>query len=182
MFATTDIAGGLIGRAFGGNINRCYSDSDVHGASYVGGLAGFYNGDANNCYASGDVIATGSRIGGLFGEASGSIHIVRKCNAKSDVTSTGSEVGGLIGYLSSSNNTEVIECYPIGNTLGSGIVGGLVGEVTDGTIINTYSSGIVTGVSGNIGGLVGNFAGPTGFTAESYWYMEVSGESFSAGS
>jgi len=60
--------GGLIGKAYPNpSIRRCYATGDVSGKHYMGGLIGYaYGCNINNTYATGDV-SYGEYIGGLIG-------------------------------------------------------------------------------------------------------------------
>jgi hypothetical protein len=74
-----------------------------------------------------------------------------------------------------------MNCYAIGNATDFSIVGGLAGDST-GTITNCYAIGKVTGGTPDIaiGGLIGD-AGGLGQTVSSYWDIQTSGQSESAG-
>ena len=87
---------------------------------------------------------------------------------------TGKEyVAGLV----CTNYGTITNSYATGNVNGSKYVGGLVGE-NDSTIINSYSTGRVSGTS-YVGGLVGRSY--RGITTKSFWDIETSGQSTSAG-
>ncbi|RLG56411.1 MAG: hypothetical protein DRN83_04185 [Hadesarchaea archaeon] len=62
--------------------------------------------------------------------------------------------------------------------MGNSCVGGLVGKIQGGSIVNCYSTGIVQG-SSYVGGLIGRKNG--GSVLNSFWDMETSGQSSSAG-
>jgi len=82
-------------------------------------------------------------------------------------------VGGLIGI----NRGTVRNASATGSVHGSDGVGGLVGQNV-GTVSEALASGSVNG-STTVGGLVGdNFDGPI---SDSYWDIETSGQSTSAG-
>ncbi|MGM0686755.1 MAG: GLUG motif-containing protein [Promethearchaeati archaeon] len=89
-------------------------------------------------------------------------------------------VGGLVGI----NSGNVSNSYATGSVTGNEVVGGLVGQLSElHTIGNSYSSCRVVGgaqsVYSTIGGLVGkNYGGPV---ISSFWNMETSGQSISAG-
>jgi hypothetical protein len=65
------------------------------------------------------------------------------------------ELGGLVGSISGGT---VINCYATGNVTGEERVGGLVGE-NDGIVNNSYSTGSVHGSDNGFGGLVGYSSG-----------------------
>ena len=85
-------------------------------------------------------------------------------------------VGGLVGELSDGGITDA---YAGGAVTGSDRVGGLVGSSVDGTITRAYSTGRVS-ATGMVGGLVGEEFG-TAVTNDSYWDIDSSGQSTSAG-
>ncbi|GHV10426.1 hypothetical protein FACS1894162_4420 [Bacteroidia bacterium] len=65
-----DFTGGIAGRqnTSGGTISNCYSEADVTGANYVGGIVGrIYGANVNNCYATGTINGV-SYVGGIAGE------------------------------------------------------------------------------------------------------------------
>jgi hypothetical protein len=135
-------------------ISNSYATSTVGGNGYIGGLVGSTGTAPNlsvitNSYATGAVTATGGYIGGLVGNAYGTI---TDSYATGRVIGT-DEVGGLVGYLGGTlENT-----YATGIVIGNASVGGLVGE-TGGfaaDISNSYAAGTVTGVANYVGGLVG---------------------------
>ncbi|MDR2944580.1 MAG: hypothetical protein LBU81_05835, partial [Methanosarcinales archaeon] len=63
--------GGLVGGLVASNLSRSFMAGDVSGNNYVGGLAGLMNIGGyivSDCYVTGDVLGTGSSIGGLVGD------------------------------------------------------------------------------------------------------------------
>jgi len=118
-----------------------------------------------------DLAITGGgdqQVGGLAGGSSGAV---------TDSYSTGSmsgshQVGGLVGW----NAGAVSNSYSTGSVTGLR-VGGLVGWNYAGTVSNSYSTGIVTG-EGEVGGLIGL---NNVIVSNSFWDVETSGQSTSAG-
>jgi len=163
--------GGLVGYQVSGSISNAYTTGSVTGRDNVGGLAGYQaGGSISNAYTAGSV--TGSdNVGGMVGyQAGGSI---------SNIFTTGNVggtnyVGGLVGYQGISN---IRDAYTTGSVTGANRVGGLVGSQS-GSISNAYATGSVTGTY-FAGGLVG--FGPSGSTHNSYWNIETTGQSTSAG-
>ena len=156
---------------------------DVTGNSSVGGLYGTNQtspSDIDDCYVSGSVEATNSTTGacgGLFGsdQVVGSSSI-DNCYSTASVTAVGTNVGGFTGY----SNGSITNCYSVGavNAGTAANVGGFIGSLT-GTITNCYSSGAVTSSGSNVGGFVGYSDGGT--ITNSFWDIETSGKSSSAG-
>jgi hypothetical protein len=128
----------------------------ITGRSIVGALAGESVGIVDNCYAKG-AVSGADRVGGLLGrfwETSAATYVLNSY-AEVNVTGTGF-VGGLIGWVRGT----VTGTHAIGTiTAGGGSrVGGLVGTVDQGTIINSYAEGSVTG-NQLVGGLIGTIGG-----------------------
>ena len=121
-----------------------------------------------------DVQVTGrSEVGGLVGANGVS---VAACYVTGSVTGD-REVGGLVGDNFSG---AVVASYAVASVMGDSEVGGLVGSNFAGDIVASYAAGSVTGNSG-VGGLVGgNFFG-SGTATDSYWDVDTSGQSESAG-
>lgn len=92
--STKNYVGGLIGTN-NGIITNVFSNTKVTGTSYIGGLAGKNSGTISNAYVTGEVIGTGSYIGGLVGENYNGT--ITNSYAVGKVTGT-SYVGGLVGY------------------------------------------------------------------------------------
>jgi hypothetical protein len=105
--------------------------------------------------------------GGLVGWNDGTI---TNCYATGSVTGQ-YETGGLVGY----NWGTVTNSYADGTVSGSYHTGGLVG-LNFGAITNSYAAGSVTG-SSYTGGLVGYGGG----VVNSFWDIETTGQSTSAG-
>ncbi len=133
--ATSAYAGGIAGLLAhdGGILNNVHNLGQVTntGSSYTGGLLGGFRGQMTNSYNTGDIIGVSS-------------------------------VGGLVGLMSyGGSTTDLIQnSYSIGNISGtSASLGGLVGQVLNGTVDNSYATGNVTclscGAAEYFGGLIG---------------------------
>ncbi len=96
----TSSVGGLIASFTNiGSVIRSFSTSTVHGVNSVGGLVGSAGGgdvSMENVFYNGDVVATGSNIGGLAG--TGSFDHVSFGYAAGSVTG-GESVGGIFGDM-----------------------------------------------------------------------------------
>ncbi|NQV34861.1 MAG: hypothetical protein HQ515_19360, partial [Phycisphaeraceae bacterium] len=140
----------------------------------IGALAGGNEGYIVGCTSSGTV--NGRWVaGGLVGWNSG--HIT---SGRSTVAVTAdSDAGGLVGM----NYGDITESYSMGRVSGSQAVGGLVG-FNLGHVVHTYSMGAVQGSDG-AGGLVGanttGRGGALGRATSSFWDVESSGSTVSAG-
>ncbi len=172
--------GGLIGRAYGGEIHNSYATGSVK-ADYhaAGGFIGVLNCVAYNSYATGNV--EGERIvGGFAGHLGGTGGEIHECFATGNVTGEEENVGGLVG----SSTSIISNSYASGSVTGAEAIGGLLGrneyqELTTGddfwgVIENSYSKGVVTGDS-NAGGLLGIKEDGSEVIA-SYWDIGLSGK------
>lgn len=147
-FATV---GGIVGKMGGGSIVSCKNtatvkaskardidgDGNLDGA-YLGGIAGWANGNVNNCYNSGTVTTE---------------------------TSWGNSniVGGIVGFLV--NGKTVSYCYNSGTIVGSSQIGGIIGYLPGAltTVTYCYHSGRINSVwnennvaKGSLGYITGN--------------------------
>lgn len=144
-FATV---GGIVGKMGGGSIVSCKNtatvkaskarDIDGVNGAYLGGIAGWANGNVNNCYNSGTVTTE---------------------------TSWGNSniVGGIVGYLV--NGKTVSYCYNSGTIVGSSQIGGIIGYLPGAltTVTYCYHSGKINSVwnennvaKGSLGYITGN--------------------------
>lgn len=150
-FATV---GGIVGKMGGGSIVSCKNtatvkaskardidgDGNLDGA-YLGGIAGWANGNVNNCYNSGTVTTE---------------------------TSWGNSniVGGIVGYLV--NGKTVSYCYNSGNVVGSDNIGGIVG-INNGTVSYCYQDGALNDLY--LGTSPSNFITSNGGAIEHCWIL-----------
>ena len=142
----------------------------VNGYKGVGSLVGHNKGIISNSYSSGSVNGDWY-IGGLLGYNKYSTVEMSfsKCNVNGAYL-----IGGLLGF---NERGTVNNSYSTGNVGGINRIGGLVGYNYYATVSNSYSTGSVTGSGEDIGGLIGYGGGAT----HSYWDIETSGQSSSAG-
>lgn len=149
-------------------------NASIAGYTYTGGVIGalMNNSQVTHCSFEGNVSGN-DNVGGLVGFASYSN--ISKCFSKGTVTSVGSDAGGLVGQMV---NNGIDNSYSRSSVVGFYDIGGLLGNNNTGsTVYRTFSTGSVSG-TGQVGGLIGaNNAAVLG----SYWDMESSGQSSSAG-
>ena len=167
-------AGGIVGSA-NGPISNCVSYARVSSTnSFVGGIAGSYNGNApgitdctnygnvsgknnvggivggcivsviRNCVNEGNVSGESS-VGGILGHCA---VMVYDCTNKGDVTGTADYVGGISG-----NGGSIEGCRNEGNISGASYVGGMSGNSS--TVVQCTNIGDVTGTGDYVGGFVG---------------------------
>jgi len=135
VHADSVAVGGLVGMSHDGTISNSYATGNVKGADKiaVGGLVGsnLYGG-IDNSYAKGNVEG-GTHVGGLVGYYyEGAI---TNSYATGSVTGTSMNIGGLVG--NSDGGVIITNSYATGNVIGKERVGGLVGEMYNGTISNS---------------------------------------------
>lgn len=146
------------------------------GNAYAGGFIGYADDciEAKVIQTSGNVTATARHYGTSYSKYGGSAYaggtsgycnvlnrnssIITSFTSSGSINATGTKsgaAGGLFGYASISNAT-LSESYTTGCVYGSHYAGGLFGDGSSNTIINCYTSGIITGGDGAItGGLIG---------------------------
>jgi hypothetical protein len=149
------------------NINL--SNINISANNSVGGLVGYgHTVLINNTFIYGSVSGSGL-VGGFIGTDQYS----DTYNSKffGEVTGLGDSIGGIYGYtywVSIISNTSFS-----GEVSGNDDVGGIVGEIYNGQIINSYSEGSVLG-NDKVGGLVGFFDGGSDIT-NSHSTMDITG-------
>ena len=144
---TGDYTGGIVGN-FGNNsdIFRCHNSGTITGTRFVGGIIGSGSTNANisEVYNDGEITGStdkkGDGTGGIAGRIYNNVNINNSYNT-GNVSSEGSnsKVGGIVGYL---NQGTIINCYNIGEITGNTngpIFGNSIGE--NNTISNCFSLG-----------------------------------------
>lgn len=147
--------GGLVGLNTFGSVIGSATTMRVEGENDVGGLVGV-NTDAKvwNSFATGEVAAGGSNAGGLVGF--NSLSIVRNAFALGRVAAADS-AGGLVGR----NNGKISRSFAAGDVESSGLVGGLVGAVVEGSQEATYVSPDATAPYGSQRTVLAELTGET---------------------
>ncbi|WP_271553595.1 LPXTG cell wall anchor domain-containing protein [Enterococcus mundtii] len=183
-----EASGGYVGGLVGSMVNRLHGTAVIRSSSSatvtvnrdlndspqaVGGLIGANSNTVVDSYATGDVTANTSNVGGLIGY--NSYGHVSRSYAMGNVTSTeGSNHGGLIG--SQHIFSTVIDSYATGDVVGITGVGGFIGGIHSlaEPVGRSYSTGSVVGVA-NVGGFVGD--AEYSEVQNSYAMGDVTGES-----
>jgi hypothetical protein len=167
--------GGLAGNN-GGSISSSHSTCTVYGTDSVGGLVGHNGGPISSSSSAGSVYGNDS-VGGLVGRTFGSKPI-SSSHSSASVHGT-EEVGGLVGVIARSGI--ITSCNSTGAVSGRRMVGGLVGLVIrSATISLSYSTGRVSGAK-EAGGLVGRLLYSDTIVSSSFWDIESSEQTRSAG-
>ncbi len=150
--STGSYVGGLLGSVASGtsNLTNAYVlNTNVSGASYVGGVVGQSYMTPTNVHKTGNVTATSNNAGGVFGYNSSVINTV---DSVGDVSGS-YNVGGLVGDGGSSTFTNV---FATGKVTGSSYqVGGLIGSFSGASITNAVAGGGAISGANSVGGLVG---------------------------
>ena len=172
-----DNVGGVAGFIESGNVTNVNSSADVNGLAYVGGVLGSVNSNSLNYLFSTGNVSGLDGIGGVVGRLEdgtlnfsyalgnvtgrsmvggvlgyGTLADLNTSNSSGDVAGSGDAVGGLVGQMF---DGEIAESFSTSNVTGVNDVGGLAGKVEKIDLENSYASGSVAG-SNNIGGLVGS--------------------------
>jgi len=184
--------------AFDGN-GYCIRNLSIYSEEgYLGGYLGLFGNLSANAVIeriglkNTSIEGAGEYIGGIAGDNGG---LISQCYCTGDVrSSSGRRTGGLLG----SNTGTVWGSFSIGEVSGSWTVGGLVG-LNGGEISNAYSTCFVTSRDLEVGGLIGFNLGSvnncysidkrligsstvnTPIVYNSFWDVETSGNTWSAG-
>jgi hypothetical protein len=140
-----------------GLVQGVHVDATLTAPSHSGLLIGLNQGTVEGCSSRGEISGDAAHVGGLVGVNEG---VVRRSFSAATVSAT-QRVGGLVGRQST-ELASIEECYAVGAVSGQRSVGGLLGTMFGGGIVNSYArSASVTGAEA--GGLVGDVTG-TGIT------------------
>jgi PKD repeat protein len=138
--------------------NLTLTNASITGKDRTGALVGTLshaNAEVHNCHTSGSVAGEGF-TGGLIGQVYNGT--ATECSSMATVQGT-NQVGGLIGTISTSGSS-LSSSFASGQVTGNLFVGGLVGALINGAVINTYATGDVIvnqeSYTTKAGGLVGS--------------------------
>ncbi|MBR2386925.1 hypothetical protein IKA92_06485, partial [bacterium] len=153
-----EINGGTVQNLKLENFNITSSDNEY--GVVIGGLANYANNATiNNVHVLEGSISTNSCTDYDFDGTGGLIGFVRSNTEISNCSSSASvlgeyNVGGLIGF---SDYANIVDSYSTGNVSGHSYVGGLVGKSSDDftTIDSCYATGDITGYA-SVGGFLGS--------------------------
>jgi hypothetical protein len=163
--------GGLVGFN-GGAVTACYSDVFVNGGIYAGGLVGLNFGTVSESFSAGGVVSVINVAGGLVGYNIGDMTQCFSTGVLDGVFF----VGGLAGV----NAGNAICCYSLSTVSGHCYVGGSIGYNEYGYVDDCYSAGAVTAYQ-YAGGLIGIDSGASSSVVASFWDIQTSGQTTSAG-
>jgi len=163
----SDEVGGMIGYTSGTlNINQSINHGSVFGTGdEVGGFVGdnehYFKALGSTNYGS---VTGASEVGGILGDTGSSQTEIISALNYGDVTANGSgsnsQVGGLMGDAadSSTDDTTILNSANFGTVQGNARgVGGLVGEINEGTvhILGSFNAGLVHATNYNSGTISG---------------------------
>ena len=140
----------------------------ITGLQRVGGIVSINKGTIENCHNNGTTIIITSTSGGGGIAASNRGGIIIYCSNKSNIiASQAGYVGGIAGGVQ--KNSEISNCFNIGNIEGGYNVGGIAGSTEENTQIKCcYNAGNIVGTdvresegNTNTGGIVGLLRGNT---------------------
>jgi len=173
--ASATKAGGFAGVIEYLATERCYATGAASARNYAGGFAGDIVADPDTrirrCGASGAVTVTNNYAGGFCGMLGGTgeatvVGLCEDCYAQGAVTGDASYdgasayIGGFVGTLSYLEHLK--RCYSTGAVAGTSVVGGFLGQDSDGVFdgccwdtttsgtATACGSGAVTGVTGYV--------------------------------
>lgn len=149
---TGNYVGGLVGQmaASGTITNSIVKNSKIEGVDYVGGIVGYFAGTSMTSVfvLDHEKLKGNNYVGGIVGFTNKPISL-----SGSDADVEGVDfVGGFAGAIASGGN--ISQSYALGEISGRNQVGGFVGQLNAGSLINVYA---VEDVNANaqVGGLVG---------------------------
>ena len=162
-----DNVGLLVGSSDSGVIRNISTSGSVSGEDNVGGVAGYLNsGNATNVGSSANVAGV-SVVGGVFGNVTS--HSLKYLHSAGNVVGH-DIVGGVVGRQESGT---LSFSYALGAVSGDSMIGGVLGYSTSSDVSTSYASGDVTGTGTAIGGLIGQIY--DGAVTESFSTSKVIG-------
>ena len=166
---------GVLTQGSGAGVTTSWASGQVNGDDLVGGLIGNSNGKVTFSYATGAVTATGTNptiagfalAGGLIGQQQSSARPTEDSWASGAVTGPLSGLGGLIGLNAGPiARSATLAGQTVTGTANASSVGGLVGEMINGSITASRAASTVSssGSVSSVGGLVGLLGAGTGIS------------------
>ena len=203
--------GGLVGSISSGLIDNCSVSGTVIGTGYLGGICGTSGSAISNCTNHAKVVGTDWYVGGIVGRGS----TTYRCVNLGTISSSANYIGGIAGYVSfdaitdcfnygsvgsaSSRNvggiagtaTTINNCGNAGEVKASDNAGGIVGDMTQGSIKCVWNGGMINcaaGYAGGIGGWIQNSSIENTYyqtdrgasTACGYSYSNTTSETYSS--
>lgn len=165
--ATASYVGGIVGCDNSVDVSNVRADTvsvvnnisntatDFSSATATGGVIGCLTGGATvekSSFIGGSITAASQYyIGGILGMTTASTEIIN-CTSKTDISGTGKWYGGIAGYSAGS----IEMCASEGSISGAQYLGGIAGQISEGSSINNCcSKSDITCSSQFAGGIVG---------------------------
>lgn len=141
-----EVSDGIVGRSTAGEIQNCTFKGNVKGASYVGGIVGFIQGDdiqqVYKCTNYGNIEAEDNGSGGIIGLARTTY--VTNCSNFGYIKADDGNAGGILGEVGYS--VKIYNCFNIGNIYSNKSAGGITASIYWGIVIsNNYNIGKIEG-------------------------------------
>jgi PGF-CTERM protein len=154
-----------------------FTDGSAAPGGYVGLFQSLASGQLSNLFVENATAteSTGAYTGLVVSSVTGESRI-ENVRVTGTASSDGLSIGGLVGYNGGEIHNSSANVSVDGEATN---IGGLVGEINLGSVNTSFAVGSVNG-TGTLGGLVGNIDGGT--VENSYWDVNATGQSGSAGS
>lgn len=131
------------------NIDNCYNTGKIEGTDWIGGIAGFFNGEKiYQCYNIGEIKGTRDCVGGIIGGnflTNGTK--IEKCYNLGDISGS-NNIGGIGGGFGHVDNIGyAINCYNLGKIYGNKISGIVYGNHDKIKVVSCYNIGELNGTT-----------------------------------
>ena len=160
--------GGVVGYLYGfsGNISNCINYANGNFSGIGGGIVGFIAGQHTiyNCKNYGSITGTAGIVGGSngtdWGQFTNVYNTIINCGNYGEVI--GARIDGSTGGIVANFKGDIFNCCnksKVSNTINNrspAAVGGIVGGLNDGKIVNCYNINDITSNLGYAGGIAGN--------------------------
>jgi hypothetical protein len=132
-------------------------------ASSTGSLVGrINNGTIFNCFAdNSQITGAGGQVGGLIGnmQSSSLIQSWANCSVVGTSTAIGALVGNLTHFSAAAARALIENCYALGHVRGGNFSAGLVGMVSQASVIrNSYTAATVVSTGATAAGIAASFS------------------------
>ena len=121
------IVGGIIGQS--SYILNCVNYGKINATTFVGGIMGYSadNGEIRYCRNEGEVVSTGSNVGGIVGYLHNDTLKIIKCSNLGNISSEANYAAGILGQVYQGNWAEALiyDCLNKGSVVGVNYVAGI---------------------------------------------------------
>ena len=168
--------------SFTGNINE---SGTANANTDVGGIIGYnHGGEVISCCNKGTITIHTQYIGGVVGRNEGENALIQNCYNEGTVSLSGASAayaGGIAGI--NIFKGQILDCYNNGSVDGTdskGLIGGIAGVNSNGTIERCYNKAEIKG-SNSVGGIAGHNTSSSAKIKECYNAAVVTGSSYVGG-